>query len=263
MAAGTPQLQLATLMPPYALPCAIPCRTDTPGELRHSYRPSRPSATAAAYKSLPRSPSPQQQPCHWRMFHPVPGAVPTTSCRGKKGILSLTVSAPNRSNRDNSLQNPDPGLDRHRDSERPTPGPVKRLTCHRAAASISAASALLPRAYERRLRRVLHPHVRCLLRPVFQPSRRFTAKSCPPTSIQFPPSRPEPGLSTECSLFSSNRGAIHPCFSYEFAPSRRLVSKLNLLYSPFTWSTSLHFGGAWRVHHLIYLTGDVRRIDKG
>ena len=104
----------------------------------------------------------------------------------------------------------EPRLDRHRDSEGSTPGPAKRLTCHRAASLTSIASTPLPRDWECRFRRVLHPHVHRLLRPVFQPSLPFTTLSCPPPSITFRPSRPDCGLSTECSLFPSNRGRFTP-----------------------------------------------------
>ena len=60
--------------------------------------------------------------------------------------------------------------------------------------------------------------------------------------------------------FSSPVGRGLPLFQLRNHDSRHSVGKLNLLYTPFTWSTSLHVGGAWKVHHLIYLTGDVRRI---
>jgi len=78
-------------------------------------------------------------------------------------------------------------------------------------ASARAASAPLPRDYERRFRRVLHPHIHRLLRPVFRPTHPFTAASCLPPSNGFRWIRPEPALSKKCSLFPSNRGVIwHP-----------------------------------------------------
>ena len=51
-----------------------------------------------------------------------------------------------------------------------------------------------------------------------------------------------------------------PLFQLRNHYSRRSVVKLDLLHTPFTWSTPLHFDGAWKVHHVIHLMGDVRSI---
>ena len=36
--------------------------------------------------------------------------------------------------------------------------------------------------------------------------------------------------------------------------------ELKLLYTPFTWSTPIQVGGAWKVHHVIHLTGDIPHV---
>ena len=59
-------------------------------------------------------------------------------------------------------------------------------------------------------RRVLHPHVHRLLRPVFRRTRPFPAASCPPPSIAFRWIWPERALSTKCSLFFSCRACSTP-----------------------------------------------------
>ena len=78
------------------------------------------------------------------------------------------------------------------------PDPAARVTCHGVHDPARAASALLPRDCERRFRRVLHPHVHPLPRPVFRRTRPFAAASCPPPSNEFRWIWPERTLSTKC-----------------------------------------------------------------
>ena len=58
-------------------------------------------------------------------------------------------------------------------------------------------------------------------------------------------------------------GRPFPLFQLRNHDSGCSAAKLNILYTLSTWSTPLGFGGAWKVHHLIYLTGDVRHIPTG
>ena len=100
-----------------------------------------------------------------------------------------------------------------RPASRPPPAasrPVPQLMRHRAAASASAASVPLRRDWERRLRHVLHPHIHRLLRPVFQPSSRSAAPSCPPPSIGFRWIRPERALSKSVHCFRPIGGRCAP-----------------------------------------------------
>ena len=75
--------------------------------------------------------------------------------------------------------------DRRRDPDPPPTDPAARVTCHGVHDPARAASALLPGDCERRFRRVLHPHVHPLPRPVFRRTCPFPAASCPhhPTSF--------------------------------------------------------------------------------
>jgi hypothetical protein len=99
--------------------------------------------------------------------------------------------------------------------------PVPRFT-HEETAHPHAAYPLPKQVHERPWQAANLPRPA----PPHQPGQRSTllrlhslicAVSCPPTSRDFRPSRPEPGLNSKCSLFTSCRGVLYPCFSYEFA----------------------------------------------
>ena len=51
-----------------------------------------------------------------------------------------------------------------------------------------------------------------------------------------------------------------PLFQLRNHDSGCFVTQLDLLYTPFTWSTPLHFDGACKVHHVIHLTGDIPHV---
>ena len=90
---------------PCALPSTIRCRTNRSGATQCLSHPPRPSATAYSYAVLPdtftqRRPKPSQ---HAANSSPEPfSGLPVGD---KRALYSLTVSAPNSSQNDNSLQN--------------------------------------------------------------------------------------------------------------------------------------------------------------
>ncbi len=108
--AGTTLQQLAALIPPYALTSTIWCRADRSGfivDTTHAAHSYDPSATAYSYAALP-TPLTQRRPNssqHAAILSPAPFAgLPI----GDKGAFTaLTVSAPNRPEGDNLLQNSD------------------------------------------------------------------------------------------------------------------------------------------------------------
>ena len=96
--------------------------------------------------------------------------------------------------------------------------------------------------------------------PCFASHTPFPRHVVTPTpSPEFWPFRLNWGLSRKCSLFTSCRGAF-PLFQLRNHDSRHSVAKLDLLYTPFTWSTPLQVGRAWKVHHMIHLTGDIPHV---
>ena len=99
-----------SLIPPYALPSTIRCRTDRSGFVvgtAQAARPYRPSATVPSY-SRPATESGRRTPKlsqHAAILSPERfSGLPIGD---KRAFPSLTVPAPNRPERDNSLQNPD------------------------------------------------------------------------------------------------------------------------------------------------------------
>ncbi len=75
--------------------------------------------------------------------------------------------------------------------------------------------------------------------PCFASHTPFPRHVVTPTpSPEFWPFRLNWGLSRKCSLFTSCRGAF-PLFQLRNHDSRHSVAKLDLLYTPFTWSTPL------------------------
>ena len=89
--------------------------------------------------------------------------------------------------------------DRLRDPSRPIPKTRDMLTCHRA--SEGRICIRQPRNHH-----VLHPYIHRLLKHPSPTESPLSALSCLPPSIEFQPSRPNWGLSTKCSLFTSCRG---------------------------------------------------------
>ena len=140
MAAGTTLQQRAALILPCARMIAICCRTDSSGfivDTAPAAHPYDPSATVSSYsrpttESGKRTPNPSQ---HAAILSPAPFAgLPI----GDKGAFTpLTVSAPNRPEGDNLLQNSD-SL-----SAAPMPMPVAGFARHRPpdAGDVSPFSA--------------------------------------------------------------------------------------------------------------------------
>ena len=105
---GQPLQQLAAHISPYALPIATRCRTDRSGfivDRAHAARPYDPSATVSGY-SRPTTESGKRTPNSSQLVVILsPKLSPGLPIGGQKGIPPLTVSAPNRPQNANLLQN--------------------------------------------------------------------------------------------------------------------------------------------------------------
>ena len=150
--------------------------------------------------------------------------------------------------------------DRLQDPDQPASDPATCLTCHHPTISASSASTSFRGTRSAK-------------------ASRNTATSCTGTSIAlcavfstaptaFPPCRAphHPSSFSPSDRTGAFQQSVHcsrpvegpfPLFQLRNHDSRHSVAKLDLLYTPFTWSTPLHFGGAWRVHHVIHLMRDI------
>ena len=96
------------------------------------------------------------------------------------------------------------GLTRALAPSRPQPFTMSATTSHPPHPVGASPSPPPPHGFR------IARHISRLLRVFSNPPRRFSAVSCPPPSIEFQPFRPESGLNSKCSLFTSFRGPFAP-----------------------------------------------------